>query len=291
MNRRRVLALPLALVASGCAPARLELPPMSEERIKSVVILTSFGDTVHLKYSPMFWFTAVVSVDNQYAQADWGVDNHVRAQLVERLKDKCEIKTVNYNSADLAASRNESPTAVAERLRRIVPAGLADAIILVRTSARPQFDELDRDQQKIALIGIGLAAENNPLAGVRTVAFARSAVGIFDGRTFELIASRRGTGERSGHDDIAPVLERLPFPYTGGGWAQLSQDQRTQLRDTVFRLLDRTVTFTLGPHIDGVDKPSDALATASRVEFDKLQARDAKRWNAVMARLGLPSTP
>ncbi len=275
MKRRKVLALPLALAASGCVATRLELPPMSEERIKSVVILTSFGNTVHLKRIPPSPDRISVKIDNQFAEVNWDVDNHVRSRLAERLMGKCEVKTVNYNPADLFSD------AIVDRVRRIVPTGLADAIIVV-SSLRPKFDERALEKLWFALIGSGLVAENDPrLAGVDTLAFARSYVYVHDGRTFEVIATRVGTNKRSEHDVLFPV-EPLPFSYTGGGWVQLSQDQRTQLRDAILRILDQTVTHTFGPHI--VDKPHDSLATSDYV-------RDAKRWNAVMARLGLPSTP
>ena len=292
MRRRRVLALPLALAASGCVASRLELPPMSAERIKSVVILTSFGDTLHLKFLPVFSFTVFETTKDEFAKANWGIDNHVRTQLAARLAGKCEVKAVNYNPADLARTEKFEPMSrIIERLKKVVPAGLADAIIFIDGAGVP-FDKLNREEKKRALIGTGIIAGYNPMGkeGIIAHAFARSFMVILDGRSFEPLAYRAGAISRSGHDVPAPI-ERLPFPYKGGGWTELGDSERNQLRDTVFRFLDNIVTFTFGPHVDGVDRPPDALATASTAEFSGLQARDAKRWNAVMARLGLPSTP
>lgn len=291
MNRRRILALPFALAASGCA-ARLELPPMSEERIKSVVILTSFTDTVHLKWTRFFKVLFSGTSEDEFVKVNWGVDNHVRTRLAERLAGKCEIKTVTYSPADLAArDRFETRPQIIERLKRVVPSGLADVIIFINGSGVP-FDKLTHAEKFRALIGTGMIGGYNPFMKDGTVAhaFAHCGVAILDGRTFETVASRAGAVARSGHDVPAPI-ERVPFSYAGGPWAGISEEERTQLRETTFRLLDKIVTYTFGPHVDGVDKPPDGLATASTAEFATLQARDAKRWNAVMARLGLPSTP
>ncbi len=265
---------------------------MSAEHIKSAVIVTSYTDTVHLKFLPFFAFTAFETTNDQFVKVDWGVDSHVRTRLAERLTGKCEVKTINYNPADLARTDKAEPMSrIVERLKRVVPAGQADIIIFVDSSSVP-FDKLNREEKKIANLGIGLVGGYNPTGkdGRIVHAFVRGFVFVLDGRTFETIAYRAGTISRSGHD-VPPPIERLPFTYRGGGWAELGEEQRTQLRDIIFRMLDNLVTFTLGPHQGGVEQPPDALAPASTAEFSKLVARDAKRWNAVMAKLGLPSAP
>lgn len=75
--------------------------------------------------------------------------------------------------------------------------------------------------------------------------FAAYRVVVFDGRTFETLATARSTLPPAGFYRITSPLVRIPWRWAGEPWSSLTDAQRGDIRKTLLELIDRTMTRAL----------------------------------------------
>jgi hypothetical protein len=238
MRNAIVLLLALCLMSACNTPRPLE--PQKRADIRSVAVISALGDQFDLEY---LGFVVFLNKSEQVT-VDWKIDDHVRDMVTAKLKDRYQIVPVPYSPADVVAESSfeertfGTTSGMVERLRKAVPPGQVDAVVFVAPyGIQTGYGVIEQ------LEGLGLY---NRAVNYRGAAvFAAYRVVVFDGRTFETLATARSTLPPAGFYRITSPLVRMPWRWAGEPWSSLTDAQRGDMRKTLLELIDRTMTRAL----------------------------------------------
>lgn len=235
---RKFIALFLALgIVSACVASQ-PLAPQKRANIKTIAVLSGLGDQFSLIYLAVTIFTN----KTEEVTVDWRFDDAVRAMAAAKLKDHYQVVDVPYEPKDLAVPTTYeervfgSNSAIVERLRRIIPAGQVDVVIVVA----PDSIRVGTDT---VLEGVGLYNRVLDYRGVS--AFAVYRVLVFDGNTFETLASSKGSLPPTGIYRITTPFVRMPWRWSGAPFESLTVAQREDIHRALLDVFNRSLDRAL----------------------------------------------
>lgn len=237
---RKVIVVLLALSLSSACNTPRPLEPQKRADIRSVAVVSAFSDRFELHYIGFVVFQNKI----EQVTIDWQIDDHVRDLVTAKLKDRYQIVPMTYSPADVVADSSfeermfATTSGIAERLRKVVPSGQVDAVVFVAPyGIQAGYGVIEQ------LEGMGLY---NRAVNYRGAAvFAAYRIVVFDGRTFETLASARSALPPAGFYRITSPLVRVPWRWAGEPWETLTAAQRDDMRKTLLDLIDRTMNRAL----------------------------------------------
>jgi hypothetical protein len=237
---RKVIVVLLALCLTSACNMPRPLEPQKRADIRSIAVISAFGNRFDLHYIGF-----VVFLNNvEQVAVDWQIDDHVRGLVTAKLQDRYQIVPVPHSPADVMAGSSfeermfGATSGMAERLRKVVPPGQVDAVVFVAPyGIQPGYGVVEQ------LEGMGLYNRAVNYRGAAVYAAYR--VAVFDGRTFETLASARSTVPPTGFYRIMSPFVRMPWRWAGEPWETLPTAQRDDMRKALLDLLDRTLDRAL----------------------------------------------
>lgn len=196
----RILAAILgAFLIASC---QTTISPQKQLSIRSVAIVSGLADRVQVNFNPLGWSGAA---EVQWLSVDWGLDQLATDLVAERLKGKYEIRAVSYRPENLFLAPNgvgitnygrigqEAAGLIvsdAERIKRNIPPGIADAIVYIGQDKKQMgFDS------PLYVHGLGYTRLDR-LGGAINLAHAGYRIVVLDGQTFQIIGEATVDGPR-----------------------------------------------------------------------------------------------
>jgi hypothetical protein len=185
--------------------------------------------------------------DHDAVDADWGLDALMVDQVAAALARQFEMRQVSFDhAAVLQASVKKTVFSISEplvdELRRQVPAGSADLLIVVRlTEVADPFSGMP----KVGIGGYGVTAINSPIFG-RSVgrAFLICSMLVVDGARMEKLREQVCAKE-GGFTDPKVPFRKLDEPMTKARLPNYTPEQQSWLREALQAMVVETVPLTL----------------------------------------------
>lgn len=187
--QRIAVALMLLLVCMASAAG--QTPPAKKATgLKTVGVISVIGDRFTVR---QLGFTVFGNEENEVAIDAWGIDEAVAAKATAVLGKRYSVKRIPHPKGAFTAY--EKPTSTLFRdldgelqavVRKVAAAHNCDLYLVVTKTSAP----IGSTNQYISGLGI-LAGGFGPTAG--TLLYALSAVRLYDGRTFAVLAEKRAT--------------------------------------------------------------------------------------------------
>jgi hypothetical protein len=237
----RVVAAIIAMaLLAGCAP---QVTPQQTAQIKSLTVVTGFGEQIELNFVGFTVFTN----KRETVPVDWNIDGHFKERALAELGSRYGFQAVTYDPAKLRQPRQElfgSDPAVA-LVQSVVRQGVADAVLYFGPSGFE--DTLGHSNQYVE--GLGLYGRSAlGLGQQRNVVFAAYRAILFDGKTLQPVAQARALfpfsmgGIFGGSGSRIPNTPSINFPDR---YDSLSPGQRTIIQRQIFELIDKTLPQVL----------------------------------------------
>lgn len=233
-KRMRPWVLLVLIALAGCdhtprvAPERLAsvrsvgiISAMPEEATVQIVGITAFGNS-----------RQPVSI------ADWGINDRLTRELREHLDRRFAVREISYDRSNIIA-RSEpaftfSPSPLPALVAELAKANPADIYLVIARAAWE--DPIGGSNQTVE--GIGVYRRAQLVREARVAAFAFYRLTVFDGRTFERLASAQARMNRS-----------APFRFIdGAAWPDNqppTEAQKARWREVVEALIAESMPFTL----------------------------------------------
>ncbi len=239
---RRILAIALTmLVLGGCVQT---ITPQQTSQIKSLAIITGFGEQIELNF---VGFTVFTNRANK-ANVDWQIDRHFKQRTQAELGSRFQFREIAYNPATIRQEPMSifgADPAIA-LVRSVARPGVADAILYYGPA---RFDDtLGGSNQSVE--GLGLYARSAFGFGTRTtVAFTAWRAVLFDGSTLQPIGEARALFPTQMSFPMMTFRSRIPHVDSPipvrERYEDMSGGERSMAQDMIFNLVGRTMPEVL----------------------------------------------
>jgi len=245
MKRAVPLLTVLAFLLAACAG-----PGLAPERaagIKSVALVSGLGDEITLRYIG----SAVVLGDEERRTAvDWPLNESVLAALSRSLSPRYEIRSLQYDKfsfndrTTLAERTVGSSERLTRYLRGLAPPGFVDAYVVVTETAWGG-DPITHSGLPVA--GLGLYARRDVLGGLAVATYTAYDIHVVDGRSFEELASAPASipASKGAWSSWAYAYSTVDPSWWHASFAEMPDDEKRALRESLIALIDTSVPFTL----------------------------------------------
>jgi hypothetical protein len=235
VNRRDLLAqLIAAVAASALAGCATRVPAADLSRIKTIGVV-SFGGS-RLRMESVRLVASGIRTTTEIR--DWGADALIVDEATKALTPRFSMVPVRYDGEALLADFTKMQLRDAVRGR--VTAGMADAYLVI--SPIYQRDVLLIEPDPPASITL---FDNRRVTGTTTTLTVNCDMTVFDGQTFEQIASRL-VSFPIGSDTLEPkvgiVVESALWAE---GYEMLTPDQKTKIQAILKVLIQSVIRATL----------------------------------------------
>jgi len=237
---RVIVAIFVVALLASCAP---QMTPQQTAQIKSLTVVTGFGEQIELNFVGFTVFTN----KRENVSVDWNIDGHFKQRTLAELGSRYSFLDANYDAAKLLQPRQDlfgGDPAIA-LVQSVTKPGASDAVLYFGPTGYE--DTLGHSNQYVS--GLGLYARSVfGLGQQRNVVFAAYRAILFDGKTLQPIAQARALfpfsmgGIFGGSGSRIPNTPSINFPERYDG---LTSGQRTLIQRQIFELIDKTMPGVL----------------------------------------------
>ncbi len=228
--RRILFAAATVLMLAGCVQT---VTPQQTAQIKSLAIVTGFGEQIELNHGGLASFA---SRDTK-ATVDWQIDRHFRESATALLANRYQMREISYDPLKLVQGDDFFTDPAIPLVRSVVGPGTVDAVLYFGP-----LPGVDRSDKSIPGNGLGLLSHRS-LASRDDIAFTAWRAAIFDGRTLTILGQAPALLPLE--IDLLYLKPKPRTPRLGSGIAvpdryeELSPEQRRLAREMIFALVDR----------------------------------------------------
>lgn len=214
-------------------------PALAAERapIKTIGIVSDVGDKVHHKHIGFMVFS---NKDTVHDVPDWAIDAHITTALSNGLKERYELKPVDFPRGTIAPALDDpfdAPDPEDTMRANAKPAGGAsvDAYVV----AWPTLDNVYGTNQHVQ--GIGLLTR-----GGRAMLYLAVRVTLLDGRTFEEIDSCGARiRDRSFWNPDESTMNKAPEFEDAESFDALTPEQKQTMQTGLKQMLTDGMNYCL----------------------------------------------
>lgn len=224
--------------------------------VRTIVVVTSIPREIDVGYQG---FTVFENEDEQIDVGDWRLQDVAINAAKEQLASRFAVRTVSWASPplDRAFSTEEVGKSLEDQKATLGPADLYLVI-------SPEYWTGQLETPRVGFHGFGISKLGNIFVTRPPIVHSFGIAALYEGGTFKLLATRLLKLDHASrdllwsanpdvktellmlgqHDEYIPAAP-LTEPTWTGGWKNLSEAQRNEARQTMSKLVDLSVRFTL----------------------------------------------
>ena len=235
-----------AVIVSGCGPPGSVSGELLTGNLepgagrKSVGVISALGDKFALQK------VGITVFGNDYADIPieaWKIDDLVAAKVGAHLSKRFEVRRITYPKDTFTAYEKpgglfrDHKAELRKIMQDITASQKCDLYVLVMKGG----SMVGNTNQSVSGLGILQAGSGLFLPNVRI--HALSTIRVFDGRTFEILAEKRGT---MGQQTFMAVIQGPHREVDMAWWPASPQGaQNPKMKDAIVALLDQSLAMTL----------------------------------------------